>query len=755
MIKRMMFIAVLLLSLVIAPASQAQVVAGQPPLVAFGPRDLPIPPGNGFPLWYQDSNGLSLGQCNDALSGFCVFLADDFFNPGLPAVFPANWPAESFYYLAETFAGPLFYRVAIETGFAGVGNPADGQQAVFSRVRFRADVTSAGTYTITHPYGVVGINVPALGPGPDLNQTIDIVGLVALSFNGPTDATSTVGPFLRNAAGNVTDPATGNVYLANPTASVAVTGSPFGTNFVEIRDPAGIVIGRSDTFNLQGRVLGMTASPSKVTFPAQKAAIVSAATITITNPSTLAAATLGAGAITGANAADFTIGPETCTTGPIAANNGTCTVTVNFSEAAPGVNGTKSAVVSFPVTTPLNLPPVTVNLAGLIDNLPPAVVFTIPANNAINVPSNNAISVTFNEVVTGVSATTFTLSSAGSPVTGTVAFNAASNIATFTPAANLAVNNAYTATIVGGPTGIKDVAGNALAANFVLSFTTTLPDTTAPAVVSNTPTTSAVAVPTGQIITAVFNEPVNAATVNGSTFTLKTPAGAVTGAVTYDAQTTTARFTPAQPLAVGQAHTATITTGIQSLGGVPMAANFTWTFATTAAPTAPVLVSPANSQAGVGASVDFQWVKSTDGDNDAITYHLYYCANATFVGIETGCTTPVNVAQSSSLRGTLAGLGGYGAGMLLAGLAVAGGVRSRRKLFFFIAVLLISGMAVTACGTKSSDEPGVQPPITDLTQLMTKNVSGLAPAKQYYWKVVADDGKGALTESATRSFTTQ
>jgi hypothetical protein len=81
-------------------------------------------------------------------------------------------------------------------------------------------------------------------------------------------------------------------------------------------------------------------------------------------------------------------------------------------------------------------------------------------------------------------------------------------------------------------------------------------------------------------------------------------------------------------------------------------------------------------------------------------------------------------------------------------------VRSRRKLFFFIAVLLISGMAVTACGTKSSDEPGVQPPITDLTQLMTKNVSGLAPAKQYYWKVVADDGKGALTESETSSFTT-
>ncbi len=119
-INKVMFVVLLFLSLVFAPTARAA------PLTAFGPRDLPIPPGTGFPLWYQDSTGLSLGLCTDAASGFCIFLADEFFNPGNPVSFPGNFPAEHFYYLAETFAGPLFYRSGIEGGFGGAGNPADG-----------------------------------------------------------------------------------------------------------------------------------------------------------------------------------------------------------------------------------------------------------------------------------------------------------------------------------------------------------------------------------------------------------------------------------------------------------------------------------------------------------------------------------------------------------------------------------------------------------------------------------------------------
>ena len=71
---------------------------------------------------------------------------------------------------------------------------------------------------------------------------------------------------------------------------------------------------------------------------------------------------------------------------------------------------------------------------------------------------------------------TFTLSSGSGPVTGTVGYSGTT--ATFTPSASLTGTTIYTATIT---TGAKDAAGNALAANYVWSFTTgTAPDTTPP-----------------------------------------------------------------------------------------------------------------------------------------------------------------------------------------------------------------------------------------------------------------------------------
>jgi hypothetical protein len=54
-------------------------------------------------------------------------------------------------------------------------------------------------------------------------------------------------------------------------------------------------------------------------------------------------------------------------------------------------------------------------------------------------------------------------------VTGTVTYNTITKIATFTPASNLAAGTLFTATIT---TGVKDLAGNALAVNKVWTFTT-------------------------------------------------------------------------------------------------------------------------------------------------------------------------------------------------------------------------------------------------------------------------------------------
>jgi len=61
---------------------------------------------------------------------------------------------------------------------------------------------------------------------------------------------------------------------------------------------------------------------------------------------------------------------------------------------------------------------------------------------------------------------TFTLTQGTTPVAGTVTY--AGVTATFKPTANLAASTVYTATLT---TGVKDLDGNALAANYSWSFT--------------------------------------------------------------------------------------------------------------------------------------------------------------------------------------------------------------------------------------------------------------------------------------------
>jgi hypothetical protein len=88
---------------------------------------------------------------------------------------------------------------------------------------------------------------------------------------------------------------------------------------------------------------------------------------------------------------------------------------------------------------------------------------------------NRAIAATFSEAMGPLTITNLTFTVAG--VSGTVTYNAITKIATFTPASNLAANTTYTATIT---TGAKDLAGNALASDYVWSFTTATTSCTTP-----------------------------------------------------------------------------------------------------------------------------------------------------------------------------------------------------------------------------------------------------------------------------------
>jgi len=59
-------------------------------------------------------------------------------------------------------------------------------------------------------------------------------------------------------------------------------------------------------------------------------------------------------------------------------------------------------------------------------------------------------------------------------------------------------------------------------------------------------------------------------------------------------------------------------------------------------PTAPTLVSPADNST-VTQPATFQWEKSTDTDNDAVSYNIYICTDSGFVGCSgTSVTAGVN-----------------------------------------------------------------------------------------------------------------
>jgi hypothetical protein len=82
------------------------------------------------------------------------------------------------------------------------------------------------------------------------------------------------------------------------------------------------------------------------------------------------------------------------------------------------------------------------------------------------------VSATFSEAVQSGSASIVVRNPAGTAVTGTTSLNAGTNTATFSPAAALAANTAYTATV----SGARDAAGNTMS-NVSWTFTTAAPQT--------------------------------------------------------------------------------------------------------------------------------------------------------------------------------------------------------------------------------------------------------------------------------------
>jgi hypothetical protein len=115
---------------------------------------------------------------------------------------------------------------------------------------------------------------------------------------------------------------------------------------------------------------------------------------------------------------------------------------------------------------------------GPPDPGPPTVVSTVPSAGAVGVGVAQDVRATFSKPLdpASVGAASFALREAGGAlVPATVTYEAAASRAVLRPASLLAYSATYTATVVGGPDGVRDLAGQPLAEDLAWSFTTAAP----------------------------------------------------------------------------------------------------------------------------------------------------------------------------------------------------------------------------------------------------------------------------------------
>ena len=134
-------------------------------------------------------------------------------------------------------------------------------------------------------------------------------------------------------------------------------------------------------------------------------------------------------------------------------------------------------------------------------------------------------------------------------------------------------------------------------------------DRNPPTVIGTTPVNGATGVPVEATpvstdpvryiptITATFSEPMDAATITASTFTVS---GGITGTVSYDEVGRTATFMPTKALSIATLYTVALKTGIKDKVGNALASQYSWQFASQAPLAQHVLTVSVSNGTGKG-----------------------------------------------------------------------------------------------------------------------------------------------------------
>ncbi len=171
-------------------------------------------------------------------------------------------------------------------------------------------------------------------------------------------------------------------------------------------------------------------------------------------------------------------------------------------------------------------------------------------------------------------------------------------------------------------------------------------------------------------------------------------------------------------------------------------------------PEKPVLVGPSNNATDIGAKTTFTWNKAIDPNGDAVNYTLYISESSLF---ETNVTQVIsNINSSTAKQDTSNGPNGKMFALFGSCSVMLGGLY-RRKTKSYLKYLLPFVVAITlcSCGGGSGSNTATQNNQTTTSANQVVNTVQLKDNTVYYWKVVADDGKGATEESTVWSFKTK
>ena len=213
----------------------------------------------------------------------------------------------------------------------------------------------------------------------------------------------------------------------------------------------------------------------------------------------------------------------------------------------------------------------------------PTVQATNPIDNATSVPKDKIVSITMDEAIlaSSVNTTNVTVSPSIDYDVFINPVNTSQIIINHT--VNFAFSTLYTVTLISG--GVKDLAGNGIAAPFVFDFTIeaqpTVPDTTAPTVVAIDPVNGATGVVRNKTITITMSEDILESSVTSANIVL---APLIAYSVFRDpTDATKIILDPSSDLPASTLHTITLTAnGIKDLSDNGLASQLQFGFTTEA-----------------------------------------------------------------------------------------------------------------------------------------------------------------------------